>query len=53
MRHNDARRWGAISNNVLTFRKVIKLESSCIVICFFYIYLIIDGKRSFNNKETS
>ena len=37
---------GAIINDVLKFRKVIELESSFIVICFSYIYLIIDGKRS-------
>ena len=44
--------WGgggerAIANKVLKFRKVIEFESSSIVICFSYIYLIIDGKRSF------
>ena len=40
---------GAITNDVLKFRKVIKFESPCTVICFFYIHLIIDRKRSFNN----
>ena len=36
---------GAITNDVLKFRKVIKFERLCIVICFSYIYLIIDGKN--------
>ena len=50
MRHNDAREWvrgegGAITNNVLKSRKVIEFESSCIVICFSYINLIIDEKK--------
>ena len=31
------------------FRKVIEFESSSIVVCFSYIYLTIDGKRSFIN----
>ena len=35
----------SITNHVLKFRKVIKFENSLIVICFSYIYLIIDGKR--------
>ena len=35
--------WEAITNDVLKFRKVIEFESSCIVICFSYIYLIIHG----------
>ena len=39
----------AITNNVLKFRKVIEFESSCIASCFSYVYLIIDGKRSFVN----
>ena len=49
MRHIDARGWGAVTNDVLKFRKVIEFESSCIVISLSYIYLIIDGKRSFIN----
>ena len=36
---------GTITNDVLKFRKVIEFESSCIVISFSYIYLIIDLKR--------
>ena len=36
---------GAITNDVLKFRKVIKFERLCIAICFSYIYLIIDGKN--------
>ena len=40
---------GAITNDVIKFRKVIEFENFCIVICFSYIYLIIDGKRSFIN----
>ena len=39
----------AVTNDVFEFRKVIKFESSCIIICFFYIYLFIDEKRSFIN----
>ena len=42
IRHNDARGWGAIINDVLKFRKVIEFEYSCIVICFSYIYRIPD-----------
>ena len=34
-----------ITNVFLKFRKVIESESSCIVICFSCIHLIIDGKR--------
>ena len=41
-----------ITNDVLKFRKVIEFESSCIVICFSYIYLIVDGKRSFISYES-
>ena len=42
--------WGvAITNDFLKFRKVIEFESSCILICVSYIYLIIDPKKSFNN----
>ena len=37
----------AIANDAFEFRKVIESESSCSAICFSYIYLIIDGKRSF------
>ena len=44
---------GAITNDVLRFRKVIEFESSSTIICFHYIYLIIDGKRSFINQEGS
>ena len=40
---------GTISNDVLKFRKVIEFESLCVVVCFSYIYLIIDGKISFIN----
>ena len=53
MRHNDAGGWGTITNDVLKFRKFGKFESSCNVIRFSYIYLIIDGKRSFINEESS
>ena len=49
IRHNDARGWGAITNDVLKFRKFIESESSCIVIGLSYIYLIIDGRNSFIN----
>ena len=38
---------GTVTNDVLKFRKVIEFESSCIVICFSYIYPIADGKRTF------
>ena len=44
---------GAIANDVLKFRKVIEFESSCIEICFSYIYLIIDRKRLSINKIIS
>ena len=44
---------GAIINDVLKFRKVLEFENSCIVICFSYVYLIIDEKRSFTNYEIS
>ena len=40
-------------NDVLKLRKVIEFASSCILICFSYIYLIIDGKMLFMNKESS
>ena len=39
---------GAITNDVLKFRKVIEFESSCIVICFYYIYLISLEKEFIN-----
>ena len=39
----------AIANDVLKFRKVIEFESLCIVICFSYIYLMIDRIKSFIN----
>ena len=35
---------GANTNDILKFREVIELESSCIAIFFSNIYLIIDGK---------
>ena len=38
-----------ISNDVLKFRKVIEFESLYVVVCFSYIYLIIDSKISFIN----
>ena len=38
---------GAITNDVLKFKKVIEFQNSCIAICFSQIYLIIDGKSSF------
>ena len=44
---------GSITNDVLKFRKAIIFESSCIAICFSYIFVIIDGKRSFINSESS
>ena len=37
---------GAITNDVLEFRKVIESESSFSVTWFSYIYLIIDEKRT-------
>ena len=46
MHHNDARGWGAITNNVL---KLLFMY----LICFSYNYLIVDGKNSFINKESS
>ena len=46
MRHSDARGLGggggAITDDVLKFRKDIEFESSCTVTCFSHIYLIID-----------
>ena len=36
---------GAITNDVLKFRKVNKFESSCIVICFSYICIIVGGNN--------
>ena len=43
---------GSIINDALKFRKVIQIESSCTVICFSYIYLLIlDRKRSFINQK--
>ena len=38
---------GVIPTGVLNFRKVIEFESLCVIICFSYIYLIIDGKIPF------
>ena len=44
---------GTITNDALKFRKVIEIESSCTVICFSYIYLLIlDRKRSFINQKS-
>ena len=40
---------GGLSLDDLKFRKVTEFESSFIVICFSYIFLIIDGKRSYIN----
>ena len=54
MLHNDThggKGW-SITTDVLKFRKVIEFESSCTVIFFSYIYLIIDGKRSFINEKS-
>ena len=42
---------GTINNEVLKFRKIIEFESSCIVICFSYIYLIIAGKEHLSIKD--
>ena len=44
--HNDTGGWGrgVITNDALKFKKINEFESSCIVICFSYIYLIINGK---------
>ena len=39
----------AITNDVFKFRKVTEFESWYILIGFFYIYLVINGKRSFIN----
>ena len=36
---------GTITYDVLKFRKAIEFESSCNVICFSYIFSMIDGKR--------
>ena len=36
---------GVTIDDVLKFRKIIKLENSCIVMCFSYIYPIINGKK--------
>ena len=46
MRHIDACVSGVKNNDVLRFGEVFEFESSCIVIYFSYIYLIIDGKTS-------
>ena len=56
MHHNDARGWEwgvgvAITNKVLKFGKVTEFESSCIVVCFSCIYLIIDGKDHLSIKK--
>ena len=51
MRHNDARGWAAITSDTLKFRKVIDFKSSYIVICFSYIYLIIDEKDHLSIKK--
>ena len=39
-----------ITNDVLKFRKAIEFKNSCIE---SYIYLIIDGQRSFINKKVA
>ena len=55
MRHTDRHGWGeggggeAITNDALKLGKVVKFESSCIVICFSCIDLIIDEKIAFIN----
>ena len=47
MRHNDANGLGeAITNDIVKSREVIEFDSSCIVISFPCIYLIIDWKIS-------
>ena len=47
MRHNDANGLGeAITNDIVKSREVIEFDSSCIVISFPCVYLIIDGKIS-------
>ena len=43
------RRVKGITNDILKFRKVLKFESSGVVINLSYIYLIVDGKRQFIN----
>ena len=52
MHHNEAQGGGTITNDVLKFSKVIEFESSCVVICFSYIYLIVDRRRSFINLKS-
>ena len=43
---------GAITNNILKFKKVIEFESSCIAISLSYIYLMVDRKDHLStNKE--
>ena len=37
----------SISKDILKFRKFMEFQNSWIVIYLCYIYLIIDGKRSF------
>ena len=39
----------AIINDVFKFRNVVEFESSCVIIYLSYIYLNVDGKRSFIN----
>ena len=52
MHQNKAQGGGTITNDVLKFSKVIEFESSCVVICFSYIYLIVDRRRSFINLKS-
>ena len=44
---------GTITNDTLKFSKVVEFESSCIEICFSYIYLIIDEKDNLSIKEST
>ena len=51
MCHNDAGRWGGITNDKQIFEWMN--YCSCITISFSYNYSTINGKRSFINKEIS
>ena len=42
---------GAVTNDILKFKKLIEFQSSHIVIFFSYIYLIIDGKNPLSIKN--
>ena len=46
-------RENAITNDAFKFTRIIEFESSSIVICFSYIYLMIDEKRQLINSESS